>query len=139
MENSLVQTAPKTKKAIEKARGGILFIDEAYSLTNRGEDGKDFGREVVEVLLKEMSDGEGDIAIICAGYPKQMQFFLNSNPGLTSRLRNVIHFSDYSPDELMEIADYSAEKRNVVLTKDANRYIHKRLIELYRNRDEQFG
>ncbi|MEL6924409.1 MAG: AAA family ATPase, partial [Bacteroidota bacterium] len=133
------QTAPKTKKAIDKARGGILFIDEAYSLTNRGEDGKDFGREVIEVLLKEMSDGAGDIAIICAGYPKHMQHFLNSNPGLTSRLRNVVHFPDYSPDELMEIADFTAEKRNVVITKDARRFIKKKLIELYRSRDEQFG
>ena len=133
------QTAPKTKKVLEKARGGILFIDEAYSLTNRGEDGKDFGREVIEVLLKEMSDGPGDLAIICAGYPKQMQHFLNSNPGLTSRLRNVVHFPDYTPDELMEIAEYTANKRKVHMGKDTQRYIHKRLVELYRNRDEQFG
>ncbi|HHH50018.1 MAG TPA: AAA family ATPase, partial [Saprospiraceae bacterium] len=133
------QTAPKTKKAIDKARGGILFIDEAYALTNRGEDGKDFGREVIEVLLKEMSDGEGDLAIICAGYPKQMQHFLNSNPGLTSRLRNVVHFPDYTPDELMDIADYTAKMKKVEINKAAHRYIYKRLVELYRNRDEQFG
>lgn len=133
------QTAPKTKKAIEKARGGILFIDEAYALTNRGEDGKDFGKEVIEVLLKEMSDGPGDLAIICAGYPLQMQHFLNSNPGLTSRLRNVIHFPDYTPNELMEIAEFTACRRKVVLTKNAQRFVHKKLIEIYRNRDEQFG
>ena len=133
------QTAPKVKKAIDKARGGILFIDEAYSLTNRGDDKKDFGREVIEVLIKEMSDGEGDIAIICAGYPKEMQNFLNSNPGLTSRLRNIIHFPDYSPDELMEISTYTAEKRGVVLSEEADKLILKKLVEVYRNRDEHFG
>ncbi len=133
------QTAPKVKKAIEKARGGILFIDEAYSLTNRGDDGKDFGKEVIEVLIKEMSDGEGDIAIICAGYPSQMQNFLNSNPGMTSRLRNVVHFPDYTPDELMAISEYTATKKSVCIDKDASRMIHKKLVEVYRNRDEQFG
>ncbi len=133
------QTAPKVKKAIEKARGGILFIDEAYSLTNRGDDGKDFGKEVIEVLLKELSDGEGDIAIICAGYPEQMQKFMSSNPGLTSRLRNVVNFPDYTPEELMEIAEYCSNKRGVVLNKASKQIIHKKLVEVYRNRDEQFG
>ncbi len=133
------QTAPKVKKAIEKARGGILFVDEAYSLTNRGNDGKDFGREVIEVLLKEMSDGEGDIAIICAGYPKEMQNFLDSNPGLNSRIKHVISFPDYTPDELMEISDFTAEKRGVVIDVEAKKYINKRIFEIYRNRDDQFG
>ena len=133
------QTAPKVKKAIEKARGGILFVDEAYSLTNRGNDGKDFGREVIEVLLKEMSDGEGDIAIICAGYPKEMQNFLDSNPGLNSRIKHVISFPDYTPDELMEISDFTAEKRGVVIDVEAKKFINKRIFEIYRNRDDQFG
>jgi len=133
------QTAPKVKKAIEKARGGILFIDEAYSLSNRGDDKKDFGREVIEVLLKEMSDGPGDIAIVCAGYPKEMQQFLNSNPGLTSRLRNIIHFPDYSPEELVQIADFTAEKRGVEVSEDAKEYTYKKLVEAYRNRNEHFG
>lgn len=133
------QTAPKVKKAIEKARGGILFIDEAYSLTNRGDDKKDFGREVIEVLLKEMSDGQGDIAIVCAGYPKEMQNFLNSNPGLTSRLRNIIHFPDYTPEELVQIADYTSGKRGVEVSEDAKEYVYKKLVEAYRNRDEHFG
>ncbi len=133
------QTAPKVKKAIEKARGGILFIDEAYSLTNRGDDGKDFGREVIEVLLKELSDGEGDLGIVFAGYPKEMQNFITSNPGLSSRLRNVIHFPDYSPDELMEIAEYTSQKRGVLLEADAKDLIRKKLVEVYRNRDAHFG
>lgn len=133
------QTAPKVKKAIEKARGGILFVDEAYSLTNRGNDGKDFGREVIEVLLKEMSDGPGDLAIICAGYPKEMANFLDSNPGLSSRIKNIITFPDYTPEELMEIADFTAEKRGVYIDKEALKFINKRIFEIYRNRDDKFG
>jgi SpoVK/Ycf46/Vps4 family AAA+-type ATPase len=127
------------KKALEKARGGILFIDEAYSLTNRGEDGKDFGREVIEVLLKELAEGSNDLAIIFAGYPKEMTQFLKSNPGLHSRLRNIIHFPDYTPEELIQLAEYSAGKRGVIIHPAAMELIHKRLIEVYRNRDEHFG
>ena len=133
------QTAPKVKKALEEARGGILFIDEAYSLTNRGTDGKDFGKEVIEVLLKELANDSADLAIIFAGYPKEMDNFLSSNPGLKSRLRNIIHFPDYTPEELMEIAHYSADKRGVLIHKDAGELIHKRLVEVYRNRDHHFG
>ncbi|MEM1319832.1 MAG: AAA family ATPase [Bacteroidota bacterium] len=133
------QTAPKVIKAIEKARGGILFIDEAYALTNRGDENKDFGKEVIEVLLKELAGGSQDLAIIFAGYPKEMQKFLSSNPGLASRLRNVIHFPDYSPEELLKIAQYSAAKKSVNISQPANEYIHKRLVEVYRNRDEHFG
>ena len=133
------QTAPKVKKALEKARGGILFIDEAYALTNRGDENKDFGKEVIEVLLKELSDGSQDLAIIFAGYPKEMQNFLNSNSGLASRLRNIIQFPDYSPDELMQIASYTAEKRGVTIDEEAGKRIHKHLVEVYRNRDEHFG
>ncbi|MEM8907996.1 MAG: AAA family ATPase, partial [Bacteroidota bacterium] len=133
------QTAPKVKKAIDKARGGILFIDEAYALTNRNDDGKDFGREVIEILLKELSDGSDDLAIIFAGYPKEMSHFLNSNPGLSSRLRNVIHFPDYSPDELMSIIQYTANRRGVLISPAAAEIIHQRLVEIYRNRNDQFG
>ena len=133
------QTAPKVKKIIEKARGGILFVDEAYALTNRGDDGKDFGREVIEVLLKELAENNNDLAIIFAGYPKEMQDFINSNPGLYSRLRNVIHFPDYSPKELMDIAEYTAQRRGVLINESAKEMIHKKLVEVYRNRDEHFG
>ncbi len=133
------QTAPKVKKAIEKARGGILFVDEAYALSNRGDDGKDFGNEVIEVLLKEMSDGKGDLAIVFAGYPKEMQSFLTSNPGMSSRITNHIHFPDYVPNELMEIVSYSAEKRDVKLSEPAAALLHKKVVEVYRGRDENFG
>ncbi len=133
------QTAPKVKKAIEKARGGILFVDEAYALSDRGDDGKDFGREVIEVLLKEMSDGPGDIAVVFAGYPKEMKGFLSSNPGMSSRVSNHIHFSDYVPDELMEIAEYASNKRSVKISPEAQELLHKKVIEAYRNRDQHFG
>lgn len=133
------QTAPKVKKAIDKARGGILFVDEAYALSDRGDDGKDFGKEVIEVLLKEMSDGKGDIAIVFAGYPKEMQSFVSSNPGMGSRISNMIHFSDYVPDELMQIAEYAADKRDVKINEAGKVLLHKKIVEAYRNRDQHFG
>lgn len=133
------QTAPKTKAAIDRARGGILFIDEAYALTDRGDDGKDFGKEVVEVIIKEMSDGPGDIAFIFAGYPKEMKQFLDSNPGLSSRVGQVINFPDYSPDELMEISEYDSKRRGVSISPDAKQLIYIKVVEAYRNRNNKFG
>lgn len=133
------QTAPKTKAAIDRARGGILFIDEAYALSDRGDDGKDFGKEVIEVLIKEMSDGPGDIAFIFAGYPKEMRDFLNSNPGLSSRISQVINFPDYNPDELMQIAEYDSKRRHVHITGEASNLIYMKVVEAYRNRDNRFG
>ncbi|NPA45217.1 MAG: AAA family ATPase [Chlorobi bacterium] len=133
------QTAPKVKAAIKEARGGILFIDEAYMLVRSKEDKKDFGKEVIEVLVKEMSDGEKDIAIMMAGYPKETMFMINSNPGLKSRIKYFFHFDDYTPNELHEIAEYAANKRNVKLTEDASELLNKILTEAYRNRDHTFG
>ena len=101
------QTAPKVKEAIEKARGGVLFIDEAYSLARSNDDSKDFGREVIEILVKEMSNGEGDMAVIVAGYPKEMKHFLDSNPGLKSRFKLNFEFQDYLPQELSQIAEFA--------------------------------
>lgn len=133
------QTAPKVKKAIDEARGGILFIDEAYSLARSGEDNKDFGKEVIEILLKEMSDGIGDIAIIVAGYPKEMNTFIDSNPGLKSRFSQYFHFDDYMPDELFEIALYSVGQKNLTIAEEAKEYLKEQLTEAYRKRDHSFG
>ncbi len=133
------QTAPKTRKAIDSARGGILFIDEAYSLARAGDDAKDFGKEVIEIILKEMSDGKGDIAIMVAGYPKEMDIFIESNPGLKSRFSHYYHFEDYLPDELFEIALKSTEKKGVTLTEEAKKYLQEQFIEVYRTRDNSFG
>src|SRR5688572_9590186 len=133
------QTAPKTKDAIEKARGGVLFIDEAYSLARANDDTKDFGREVIEILVKEMSNGQGDMAVIVAGYPKEMKFFLDSNPGLKSRFKIHYHFADYLPQDLSEIAQYACREKEVVMSPDAKKLIDEMIIEAYRNRDRTFG
>ena len=133
------QTAPKVQKAIEKARGGILFVDEAYALSDRGDDNKDFGKEVMEVLIKEMSDGKGDLAVVFAGYPKEMQTFLHRNPGMQSRIQSLIHFPDYVPDELMQIANFAADKRDIHFDEPSLQYLQRKITEAYRNRDERFG
>jgi SpoVK/Ycf46/Vps4 family AAA+-type ATPase len=133
------QTAPKTKKSIDQARGGILFIDEAYSLARGDDDSKDFGKEAIEVLLKEMSDGAGDIAIICAGYPKQMEIFIDSNPGLKSRFSHYFHFDDYLPEELFSIAQMAALQKEVTFSSEAENFLREQLIDVYRKRDEAFG
>ncbi|MCE3008873.1 MAG: AAA family ATPase [Bacteroidetes bacterium] len=133
------QTAPKVKEAITKAKGGILFIDEAYSLARKSDDAKDFGREVIEILLKEMSDGEGNIAVIVAGYPEEMQNFLDSNPGLRSRFTHVFNFPDYTPQELILISEYTAIKRGIALTADARECLYDELVRKYRARDRTFG
>lgn len=133
------QTAPKTKKMIDQARGGILFIDEAYSLARADDDSKDFGKEAIEILLKEMSDGPGDIAIIGAGYPKQIKTFVDSNPGLKSRFTEYFHFDDYLPEELFQIANYSAGQKEVKFSDEASNYLKEQLTEAYRKRDDHFG
>lgn len=133
------QTAPKVKAAIEKARGGVLFIDEAYSLARSQDDTKDFGREVIEILIKEMSNGPGDLAVIVAGYPKQMEFFIDSNPGLKSRFKLFYQFDDYLPQELSAISAYACEEKEVQLAPKAKVKIDQIIVEAFRNRDKSFG
>ena len=133
------QTAPKVKEAIEKARGGVLFIDEAYALARSNDDSKDFGREVIEILVKEMSNGEGDMAVIVAGYPAEMKHFLDSNPGLKSRFKLYFEFSDYLPQELSQIAEYACLEKGVELTADAKIKIDEIITNAYRDRDRSFG
>ncbi len=133
------QTAPKTQKKIDEARGGILFIDEAYSLARSGEDSRDYGKEVIEILIKEMSDGPGDIAIFVAGYPKEMKAFIESNPGLKSRFSQYFTFEDYLPQELFSIGLYIAEKLKLTLDAQAQKILKEELTEAYRNRDKNFG
>ena len=133
------QTAPKTKEIIKKARGGILFIDEAYALARKNDDSKDFGKEAIEILLKEMSDGDGDLSIIVAGYPEEMENFLESNPGLKSRFNMHYDFPDYTPQDLMQIAEYTALKRALILNNEARELLYKKLVDSYRERDKTFG
>jgi len=133
------QTAPKVRDAIEKARGGVLFIDEAYALARSNDDSKDFGREVIEILVKEMSNGPGDMVVIVAGYPKEMKYFLDSNPGLKSRFKLYYEFADYTPEELEKIALVACEKKEVSLSESACLKVNEYILEAYRNRDRAFG
>ena len=95
------QTAIKTQKVIDKAMGGVLFIDEAYALN--GKSGNDFGQEAIDTLLKAMEDHRDDLVVIVAGYTDLMEDFVHSNPGLESRFNRFLLFEDYNPDELMDI------------------------------------
>ena len=133
------QTAPKTQEQIEKSKGGILFIDEAYALFRSGDDAKDFGREAIEIIIKTMSDGPTDLAIMVAGYPQEMNVFLESNPGLKSRFNYYFNFPDYTPEELLEISFFASKKLNVVISEQASELLKKIIQEAYRNRDKSFG
>ncbi len=103
------QTAPKTREVIEKALGGVLFIDEAYALTYHKE-GNDFGQEAVDTLLKSMEDHREDLVVIVAGYDGLMDEFISSNPGLESRFNRFLHFDDYTMDEMLGIFDMRVKK-----------------------------
>ena len=96
-------TAPRTKEALAKAAGGVLFIDEAYYLY-RPDNERDYGQEAIEILLQEMESGRGSLAVIFAGYPDRMETFFASNPGLSSRVAHHLRFEDYSREELSQIA-----------------------------------
>ena len=111
------QTAIKTGEVIEKALGGVLFIDEAYALTTRG--GNDYGQEAVDTLLKAMEDHRDDLIVIVAGYIELMQEFVKSNPGLESRFNRFLHFPDYSIDEMMAIFDMRCSQNSYTLAEDA--------------------
>ena len=111
------QTAIKTSEVIEKAKGGVLFIDEAYALTNRG--GNDYGQEAVDTLLKAMEDHRDDLIVIVAGYIELMEEFVHSNPGLESRFNRFLHFPDYTIDEMMAIFDMRCSQSGYSLAEEA--------------------
>src|SRR5690554_1131992 len=132
------QTAQKVKNKIEEAMGGILFIDEAYSLARGGE--KDFGKEAIDTLVKAMEDHKNDLIIILAGYKREMEFFLMSNPGLRSRFPIHLTFSDYSMDELLEIAEIMSRQRQYEITLEGKRELLKILLHgIIKNEKERFG
>lgn len=110
-------TAQRTRDQIRKAQGGILFIDEAYSLCRGGE--KDFGKECVDCIVKGMEDTSRDTVFILAGYPSEMEQFLRTNPGLRSRFPIHLEFPDYTVEELMKIAELMLRKREYRLSPDA--------------------
>ncbi|HBA10732.1 MAG TPA: stage V sporulation protein K [Eubacterium sp.] len=112
------QTATKTAEVIESALGGVLFIDEAYTLTN-GKGQGDFGQEAVDTLLKGMEDHRDDLVVIVAGYTELMDEFLDSNPGLRSRFNKFINFEDYTAEEEVEILINNCKKQEYMLSRDA--------------------
>ncbi len=132
------ETAQKTEKVINDAMGGILFIDEAYTLIKKG-GAQDFGQEAIDIILKRMEDRKGEFVVIAAGYPAEMESFLNSNPGLKSRFTHTFVFEDYTPDELLTIFQQLLKKEDYKLTHGAEEILKKELIALYRNRDKSFG
>ncbi len=132
------ETAQKTEKVINEALGGILFIDEAYTLKKTGSH-QDFGQEAIDVLLKRMEDHKGEFVVICAGYPDRMNDFINSNPGLKSRFTHYFNFDDYSPDELIDIFKLIAHKEEYEINDSAVELLKKHLTMLYRSRDNSFG
>ncbi|MDO4983474.1 MAG: AAA family ATPase [Eubacteriales bacterium] len=131
------QTALKTQEAIKNALGGVLFIDEAYSLSSGGEN--DFGREAIETILKAMEDHRDDLIVIVAGYTEPMKGFLTSNPGLESRFNKYFFFPDYNGEQLLEIFKSQCKKNAYILTKEAETAAKTLFDELYENRNENFG
>ena len=108
-------TAPKTKEVLKKAMGGVLFIDEAYYLY-KPDNERDYGSEAIEILLQVMENQRDDLVVILAGYKERMDIFYESNPGLASRIANHVHFPDYSPEELLQIAKQMLAENQYKLT-----------------------
>lgn len=132
------QTAIKTNEVIDQAIGGVLFIDEAYSLSNHDSQ-NDFGHEAIETLLKRMEDDRDNLIVIVAGYSNLMEDFIHSNPGLESRFRKKIHFEDYSPKELNQILLYTAKHHKFEIQADALAYMEVRFEEQYSGRTKDFA
>ena len=131
------QTAIKTKDVIDQAMGGILFIDEAYSLASSSEN--DYGKEAIDTLLKAMEDHRDDLIVIVAGYPGLMDRFLHSNPGLESRFNKFIYFDDYNADELYEMFMLMCEDANLKLDGPADDYARQYFTRMYETKSDNFA
>jgi len=129
------QTAAKTRAVLQSALGGMLLIDEAYSLARGGDD--DFGREAIDTLVKFMEDHRDDIGIVAAGYPTEMQDFIDTNPGLKSRFTRTLSFADYTDDELVTIFERLGETNHYSPTDDAITKL--RALLAAEPRDQGFG
>lgn len=131
------QTALKTQEVIKSALGGVLFIDEAYSLASGGEN--DFGREAIETILKAMEDHRDELIVVVAGYDGPMEKFINSNPGLQSRFNKYFYFHDYNGEQLLYIFKGQCKKNGYALTEEAEAEAKAMFEELYENRGKNFG
>lgn len=131
------QTAIKTKEVIDRAMGGILFIDEAYSLANSSEN--DYGKEAIDTLLKAMEDHRDDLIVIVAGYPELMDRFLHSNPGLESRFNKFIFFEDYDGDELYGIFELMCSDANLKMDDGASDYAKQYFERMHEHKSQNFA
>ena len=131
------QTEKTTGEMIEKALGGILFIDEAYSLASGGKD--DFGGRAIDILVKRMEDYSDDLVVVAAGYPDEMERFIRSNPGLRGRFTSYLHFDDYDDDQLTEIFLQRAEAAAYAIDEEAAQAAHICLAELRQSRGKDFA
>jgi SpoVK/Ycf46/Vps4 family AAA+-type ATPase len=138
VEGYVGQTAIKTKEVVESALGGILFIDEAYTLT-AGKDGKDFGQEAVDTLLKLMEDNRDNLVVIVAGYTDLMEEFVNSNPGLRSRFNKYIFFQDYTGEQLYNIFLDNCKRQEYEPNEPGKKYVREYLEKKANNHDENFA
>jgi len=124
-------TAPKTREVLKRARGGVLFIDEAYYLY-RPENERDYGQEAIEILLQVMESERESLVVVLAGYRDRMETFFRSNPGMGSRVAHHIHFPDFDVDELMAIAALMLSQQSYELSPDAEtafrRYVERRAV-----------
>ena len=132
------QTAIKTQEVIQKALGGVLFIDEAYALAPENAD-KDFGQEAIDTILKAMEDHRDDFVVIVAGYASLMPRFIDSNPGLKSRFNKYLYFEDYNGGQLYEIFLGRVRRNDYRLDDAAEAAVKEHLQELYEDRDDNFG
>lgn len=132
------QTAIKVKEVIDKAKGGVLFIDEAYSLANETPGG-DFGQEAIDTLVKAMEDNREDLIVIVAGYPDLMDKFIAANPGLKSRFQKTIHFPDYDAEDLYQIFLKNCKDNDYQLSPDASAYLKEHLDEYVSHKEKDFG
>ena len=136
------QTAIKTSGCIEQAMGGVLFVDEAYMLKRPNREGgsdNDFGPEAIDTILEAMSDRAGQFAVVAAGYPKEMQSFLESNPGLDRRFNGILHIDDYTPEELLEILKLNLNRRRFVVSDALKDLLPQFLYNWHRSRDRNWG
>lgn len=131
------QTAPKTMSVVEKALGGVLFVDEAYSLASTDKHGGSYNEEAIATLIQAMENYRDNLVVIFAGYTKEMQAFLNSNSGIVSRIGYTLEFDDYTPDELIEIFKGMIKKSGFTINDDAIEEMRK-VIDEYKD-TENFG
>ena len=130
------ETPKLVNSFIERAMGGVLFIDEAYTLCRENDP---YGREAIETLMKRMEDEGGKFVVICVGYKVEMEDFLHSNPGLSSRFNYRLHIDDYTVTELAQIYINMLSKKQYVLDPEAKMVLMKTVMEMYQNRDAHFG